>query len=162
MQYNYPGILQEVSRAAGILKTGPTGKGTSSLLRARDFESFQATIMADDPWCLALRPPDRTTPDLVIDALRKGEAMLRAWRRGPRRPEQGLGYKPQPIKPPEKDGVVREDCPAFAGWHEANGRKVPLCRANGRHPDFFRLGGVFNEFGITTCDRCQWHEKFPR
>jgi len=162
MQYEYPGIMQEVCRAAGVLQTGPVGKSTSGLMGARGFDGFMATIMADDPWCMALRPPDRHTGDLVIDALQKAQAMLRAWSRGVRRPQQKLGFPPQPIHPPGTGDLVREDCPAFAGYHGAGGRQIPLCRANGRHPDFFALGGIFNECGITTCDRCQWNQKFPR
>ena len=161
IQYEYPGIMQEVCKAAGILRTGPVGKGTSGLMRAGDFDSFMATILADDPWCLALRPPDRQSGDLAIDALRKAEAMLRAWTHGPRQPERKFGFPPAPVCPPGDGDVVRRDCPAFAGMHDAGGGLVPLCRANGRHPDFFRLGGLFNECGITTCERCVWNEKYP-
>ena len=162
IQYECPGIMQEVCKAAGILKTARVGKSTSGLMRARDFDAFLATIMADDPYCLVLRPPERDCGDLAIDALRKSEAMLRAWSRGVRRPEQGFGIVPQPIKPPGPDDVVREDCPAFAGFHDAHGQAVPLCRANGRHPDYFKLGGVFDECGLTTCGMCSWNEKFSR
>ena len=161
IQYEYPGIMQEVCKAAGVLRTGSVGKSTSGLMRASDFDSFMATIMAGDPWCLAIRPPERQCGDLALDALRKAEAMLRAWARGPRRPQRNLGFAPTPIHPPPPDGLVRRDCPAFAGTHDAGGQRVPLCRANGRHPDFFRLGGPFNECGITTCDRCAWNEKYP-
>lgn len=159
--YDYPGIMQDVCRAAGILRTGPVGKSTSGIMRARDFESFQATVMADNPYCFVLRPPDRHSGDLAVDALQKATAMLRAWRKGPRRPEQGFGIPPQPVHPSGPDGLVRRDCPAYAGAHDANGTPVALCRANGRHPDYFRLGGVFNECGITTCERCSWHLRFP-
>lgn len=161
IQYEYPGIMQDVCKAAGILRTGAVGKSISGLIRARDFDAFLSTIMDDDPWCMALRPPDRRTDALAIDALRKADAMLRAWGRGPRRAAQGYGFLPQPIQPPGPDGVVRRDCPAFRGFRDAGGRSVPLCHANGRHPEFFRLGGVFNEYGITTCDRCLWNERFP-
>jgi hypothetical protein len=58
--------------------------------------------------------------------------------------------------------VVREDCPAFAGYHDADGRSVPLCKANGRHPGFFRIGGAFDDYGLTTCGQCSWHRRFPR
>jgi aminoglycoside 3-N-acetyltransferase len=158
--YDFPGIMQDVCRAAGILKTGPVGKSISGVMRAKAFESFQATVMADDPYCFVLRPPDRYRDDLAVDALQKAAAMLRAWRKGPRRPEKSFNIPPQPIHPPGPEGLVRKDCPAFAGIHDADGKPVPLCRANGRHPDYFRLGGLFNEYGITTCDRCPWPEKF--
>ena len=59
--------------------------------------------------------------------------------------------------PGHDDDLVREDCPAFVGYHEAAGKRWPLCRANGRHPELFRYGGVFNEHGKTTCGRCPWH-----
>lgn len=160
IQYEYPGLMQDVCRAAGILREGKVGKGTSGLMRARVFESFLATIMAADPWCLALRPPDRHSGDLAIDALRKAEGMLRAWATGPTRPAKAFDCPPAPIPATGPWRVVREDCPAFAGWHPAPGGRTPLCRANGRHPDLFRLGGVFNACGVTTCDRCGWAERF--
>jgi aminoglycoside 3-N-acetyltransferase len=159
--YEFPGIMQDVCRTAGILNTGPVGKSTSGMMRAREFESFQATVMADDPYCFVLRPPDRQSADLAVDALQKAAAMLRAWRRGPRRPEKAFNIPPQPICPAGPNDLVRRDCPAFAGMHEAHGKAIPLCRANGRHPDYFRLGGIFNQCGITTCDRCSWPLKFP-
>jgi aminoglycoside 3-N-acetyltransferase len=161
IQYEYPGIMQEVCKAAGIMKTGFVGKGMSGLMRAKDFESFMATIMVDDPYCMTVRPPDRDTPDLIVDALQKAEGMLRAWRRGPVRPEKGFEIPPRPIKPAKPDDLVRKDCPAFAGCHSANDREIPMCRANTRHPDLFRLGGIFDECGPTTCDRCSWHLRFP-
>jgi len=161
IQYEYPGIMQEVCRAAGILHAGPVGKGVSGLMRARDFDSFMATIMADDPFCMAIRPPDRHSGDLAVDALRKAARMLQAWARGPERPQHKFDHPPRPIAPPGPDAVVREDCPAFAGRHHADGQDVSLCKANARHPDLFRLGGIFNECGVTTCEICSWHERFP-
>ncbi len=161
IQYEYPGIMQDVCRASGILKEGKVAKGVSGLMRARAFDSFMATIMADNPWCMALRPPDRQCGDLAIDALRKAEGMLRAWAAGPKRPAKPFACPPAPISANGPWPVVREDCPAFAGYHAAAGKRVPLCRANGRHPDLFRLGGIFNDCGVTTCDRCSWNEKFP-
>ena len=59
------------------------------------------------------------------------------------------------------DLTVREDCPAFAGYHAAGGMRVPLCRANGRHPGLFRRGGAFDRDGVTTCGTCGWHARFP-
>ena len=162
IQYDYPGLMQDVCHAAGILTTGPTGKGTSGLMRARAFDSFMATIIADDPNCMVLRPTDRESNDLFIDALQKARRMLDAWRSGPRRPQHYKGQPPAPITPPGKGALVREDCPAFAGYHDADGQPVPTCRANGMHPDLHQLGGVFEEYGVTTCDRCAWHEQFPR
>ena len=78
IQYEFPGIMQDVCIAAGILREGKVGKGRSGLMRACAFESFMATIFADDPWCLALRPPTRECADLAQDAMAKGAAMLRA------------------------------------------------------------------------------------
>jgi aminoglycoside N3'-acetyltransferase len=161
IQYDFPGLMQDVCRGSGILRTGRVGKSISGLMRARDFESFLATIFADDPYCLVLRPPDRDCGDLALDALEKAAAMLRAWKQGPHRPEREKGTPPQPITPPKADDLVREDCPAFAGFHKAFETDVPLCRANGRHPDYFRLGGVFQEYGLTTCQRCSWPKNFP-
>jgi len=161
IQYQYPGLMQDVCRAAGILTVGPVGKSTSGLMRARQFDAFMATAMADDPFCMVLRPPDRRCGDLAIDALQKAAAMLRAWRQGPKRPQRSFDSPVEPIVAAGPDDVVRRDCPAFAGDHDAGGRSVTMCRANGRHPDYFRFGGVFNEIGITTCGRCPWHQKFP-
>jgi aminoglycoside 3-N-acetyltransferase len=152
IQYEFPGIMQDVVRASGIMSFAKVGRSTSGLVRARTFKQFIATIMADDPYCFIVRPPDRHSGDLAVDALQKGAAMLRAWAAGPR-------DLPEKIDWPEgnDDDMVREDCPAFFGYHEAGGRQWPLCRANGRHPELFRHGGVFNEHGRTTCGRCPWH-----
>ena len=161
IQYMFPGIMQDTCRAAGILKTGPVGKSTSGVMRARAFDSFMATIMADDWNCMVLRPPARGNGDLAVDALQKAARMLDAWGRGPRRPEAGLATPPAPIPVPGPDALVREDCPAFAGRHAAGERNVPLCRANGSHPELFPQGGVFAECGVTICDRCCWHQQYP-
>jgi aminoglycoside 3-N-acetyltransferase len=161
IQYEFPGIVQDMCRAAGVLTIGRVGKSTSGLMRARVFDSFMATIMADDPFCLVVRPPDRDRGDLAIDALRKAAGMLEAWRRGPRRPSFEFGCPPRSIPVPGPQALVREDCPAFAGRHETPQGSVPLCRANDRHPDLFRLGNDFNTFGIATCESCLWHRRFP-
>ena len=95
LQYQFPGILQDVCRAAGILTTGPVGKSSSGLMAVGDFKRFMATVIADDPHCMVLRPPDRDSDDLAVDALRKAERMLRAWRRGPVEPAEGF-YRPPP------------------------------------------------------------------
>lgn len=152
IQYEFPGIMQEVVRASGIMNFGGVGRSMSGLVRARRFKQFMATIMANDPYCFVVRPPDRQSRDLAIDALQKAAAMLRAWAAGPR-------DLPQKIDWPKDDDneIVREDCPAFLGYYEAGGRQWPLCRANGRHPELFSYGGVFNEHGKTTCGRCPWH-----
>ena len=160
--YEFPGIMQDVCRSAGVLHTGRVGKSTSGLMRAVDFDQFLATVMADDPFCLVLRPPERDCGDLAVDALRKAARMLEAWSRGPRRPEHALDTPLRRIEPPSEGDVVREDCPAFAGYHDARGQRLPLCRANDRHPDYFRLGSVFNQCGLTTCTDCSWHQSFPR
>ncbi len=152
IQYEFPGIMQEVVRASGIMNFGKVGRSTSGLVRARVFKQFIATIMADDPYCFLVRPPDRRSGDLTIDALQKAAAMLRAWAAGPK-------DLPDKIDWPggNDDDLVREDCPAFIGYHEAGGKQWPMCRANGRHPELFRYGGLFNEHGKTTCGRCPWH-----
>ncbi len=159
--YEFPGIMQDVCRSAGILNAGQVGKSKSGLVRAADFERFLATIMADDPYCLVLRPPERDCDDLAIDALRKAARMLEAWSRGPRRPDHIFDTPLRRIEPAREGDVVREDCPAFAGYHDANGTQLPLCRANDRHPDFFRLGSAFNKCGLATCRDCSWHRAFP-
>ncbi len=160
IQYEFPGIMQDVCIAAGILREGKVGKGRSGLMRARAFESFMATILADDPWCLALRPPTRDCADLAQDAMAKGGAMLRAWSRGPQRVEASFDFPPAPVTVPGEPDLIRDDCPAFTGYHDGGSIKVPLCSANGRHPDFFKLGGVFDQCGPTQCHRCCWNEKF--
>ena len=160
IQYEFPGIMQEVCRAAGILNTGPVGKSTSGVMRASEFESFMATIMADDPYCLLLRPPSRDSDDLAVDALQKAARMLKAWQQGPQSPTTTFDAPWQQHEPAGLDDVVRTDCPAFAGYHDADGKQIPLCRANGRHPDLFYHGGVFEKYGITTCDHCWWHQTF--
>lgn len=162
IQYEFPGIMQEVCRAAGILRTAPVGKSASGLMRAREFDAFMASMMADDPYCLVLRPPDRENGDLAVDALRKAARMLAAWRRNPRRPIHRFDHPPCPIPLPGPETLVREDCPAFAGYHDASGHRLPLCRANDRHPDLFRLGGIFNQCGVATCECCAWHQRYPR
>lgn len=162
LQYEFPGLVQDVCRASGILKTGRVGKSISGLMRARDFESFLATIFADDLYCLVLRPPSRDCGDLAIDALQKSAAMLRAWKLGPQRPERNHMTPLQPVTAPAAGEVVRQDCPAYAGFHRAFEATVPLCRANGPHPDYFRLGAVFSQYGLATCQACSWHKNFPR
>ena len=157
IQYEFPGIMQEVVRASGIMHFGKVGRSTSGVVRARTFKQFLATIMADDPYCFIVRPPDRNSGDLTVDALQKGAAMLRAWSAGPTELPDRIDWPDG-----EDDNVVREDCPAFAGYHEARGKQRPLCRANDRHPELFRLGGVFNRNGTTTWGRCPWHLRFPR
>ena len=67
---------------------------------------------------------------------------------------------PKQVDPAGPDDVVREDCPAFAGYHQAEGKDISLCKANGRHPDFFGIGGVFSEHGLTTCNDCVWNTNF--
>ncbi|MAG35908.1 MAG: hypothetical protein CL878_06660 [Dehalococcoidia bacterium] len=161
LQYQCPGILQEVCKAAGILRTGPVGKSSSGLMAVGDFKSFMATVIADDPHCMVLRPPDRDSDDFAVDTLRKAEGMLKAWRRGPVEPTETFYKSPQHVDPAGPADVVREDCPAFAGYHQAEDSQIPLCKANGRHPDFFRMGGVFDDYGLTTCGDCVWHESFP-
>lgn len=161
LQYEFPGILQEVCNAAGILKTGTVGKSSSGLMTIGDFKRFMATIIADNPYCMVLRPPARDSDDLAIDALRKAEGMLKAWRNGPIEPAESLDKMPQRVEPAGKDDLIREDCPSFAGRHQSEGRELSLCKANGRHPDFFHAGGVFNDYGLTTCGQCEWNQNFP-
>jgi aminoglycoside N3'-acetyltransferase len=160
IQYDYPGIMQDVCLASGILKAGPTGKGVSGLTPARLFDSFMSTIVADDPYCFVVRPPSRDCGDLALDALAKGAAMLRAWAHGPRRPQHVFGIAPRSIDAAGPGDPVRRDCPAYAGEHPADGRPIPLCRANGIHPKYFRQGGPFGVYGMTTCGLCSWNEKF--
>jgi len=156
IQYEFPGVMQEVVRSSGIMNSGKVGRSASGLMRAETFRRFMATTAADDPYCFIVRPPDRRCGDLAVDAMQKGAAMLRAWADGPRE-------RPDPIEWPEgnDDDTIREDCPAFAGYYEAGGSQSPMCRANDRHPELFRYGGTFNEHGKTTCGRCPWHFHFP-
>ena len=161
IQYEFPGIMQDVCRAAGILDSGPVGKSISGLMRARAFADFMATTMADDPYCMVLRPPDRNSGELMIDALQKARCMLEAWRRGPAGGPKNLGHAPKPIPPPGPEAMVRTDCPAFAGYHKGGGKRIPLCRANDRHPDLYQHGKIFNTCGVTTCVDCSWHHQFP-
>ena len=147
--------MQDVVRASGIMTTGKVGRSESGLIRARVFRQFLATIMADDPDCFVLRPADATNGDLAADALAKGPAMLRAWRRGPAELPDRIDL------PVDRDDVVREDCPSFAGYHEAEGRRWPLCRANDRHPELYQHGGIFNRLGKTCCGQCSWHLRCP-
>lgn len=180
IQYEFPGIMQDVVRASGIMHSAKVGRSVSGLIRARAFREFIATIMADNPYCFIVRPPDRQSSNLAIDALQKAAAMLRAWdKSGGHTPcTDRNGARPVPdtlaadgtwgvpaslasiVWPAgSDDDLVREDCPAFAGYHEAAGKQWPLCRANGRHPELFRYGGLFNQHGKTTCGRCPWHLK---
>jgi len=156
IQYAFPGIMQDVVRAAGIMSAGKVGRSTSGLIRARTFRRFLATIVSDNPYCFIVRPPDRHSANLATDALQKGAAMLRAWDAGPRDTPGKIDWPAG-----HDDDLVRDDCPAFAGYHEAGGRRWPLCRANDRHPDLFRHGGAFNTYGKTTCGRCPWRLGFP-
>ena len=160
IQYDYPGIMQDVCIAAGILKTGPVGKSSSGLMRARQFKEFMATIMADDPYCFVLRPASRHCGDLALDALQKAAAMLRAWADGPKEPPRSFGYPLQSPRAAKPGDIIRQDCPAFAGFGDAEGESVALCRANGRSPEYFQLGGKFDQHGPTTCGHCSWHLKF--
>jgi len=161
IQYQYPGLMQDICRMADLLKTSPVGKSISGLMSARRFDEFMATIIADDPNCFVVRPPDRYSNNLGLDALQKGKSMIQAWSRGVQRPAHGFGYAPKPIGLPAPDDVVRSDCPAFAGFHAMNGQPVATCSANGIHPDYFRSGGAFSKYGITTCTNCSWNLKFP-
>lgn len=155
IQYLFPGIMDDVISYAGIMKKGKVGKGTSRLMRAREFNTFMATIFADNPFCMVLRPPDRTSSNLAVDALQKATAMLNAWQRGPQK-------APEPFEPKEANPeFVREDCPAFIGYHETKGMSWPLCSANGRHPDLFRGGEIFNRNGLCCCSVCCWNDLFP-
>ena len=160
LQYEYPGILEDVCRAAGILQTGPIGKSKSGIMRVGQFKRFLSTIIANDPYCMVLRPPDRLSDNLIIDALRKAEGMLDAWRRGPEDPCDYF-VAPRQVEVPGEDDTVRADCPAFAGYCEDDGREISLCRANHRHPDLEGSGGLFSKFGVTTCSDCSWHLNFP-
>ncbi|MBN2455804.1 MAG: AAC(3) family N-acetyltransferase, partial [Sedimentisphaerales bacterium] len=154
IQYEFPGIMDEVTKAAGIMKVAKVGKETSRLIRARDFKKFIATIIADDPYCFVVRPPDRVSDDLAVDALQKGQAMLKAWRNGPKEPPDNIDW------PKPKPELIRDDCPAFIGYHQAYGKEWPLCKANDRHPNLFKAGEVFNENGLCCCSQCSWHLKF--
>ena len=156
IQYEFPGVIQEVVKASGIMQSGRVGRADSGLIRAKDFRRFIATVMADDPYCFIVRPPDRHTPDLAIDAFQKAAAMLRAWAAAPRELLDSIDWPPG-----KDDDLVRVDCPAFAGYHQADGAQWPLCRANDRHPELFRHGGIFNRHGKTTCGRCPWHLRYP-
>ena len=93
----------------------------------------------------------------MVDALGKAAGMLRAWRGGPRETTGHILWYPG-----EDNDVVREDCPAFAGYHDAAGERYALCRANDRHPDLFRHGELFGRHGKTTCGHCPWHYRYPR
>src|SRR5205085_5284080 len=44
LQYDFPGLIQDVCLASGILRTARVGKSISGLMRAGDFEKFLATI----------------------------------------------------------------------------------------------------------------------
>ena len=81
LQYEYPGVLQDLCRAAGVLATGPVGKSTSGLMSVGRFRRFMASALADDPFCLVLRPPERRDGDLAVDALRKAAAYARDFAR---------------------------------------------------------------------------------
>lgn len=136
------GVMEEVLKATGVMKVGRVGRATTRFLRVRDFRQFLATIFNDAPYCLVLRPPDRASNNLLLDALQKASAMLRAWSRGPQ-------SELIPVRwPKETQGVVREDCPAFAGYGAlskppgaaeiprkcSHGKtEIPLCKANNRH-----------------------------
>jgi hypothetical protein len=158
IQYEFPGLMEDVVRATGIMTTGKVGRGGAGLIRAREFRRFLEVIMTDNPYCFVVRPPDRFSDNFAIDALQKAAAMLRAWTRE----RGGENTINQPSWPEAKDdAIVREDCPAFAGRFDAGGSPVPLCKANDRHPELFRYGGIFNRFGRTTCGRCSWHTNYP-
>lgn len=154
--YERPGIMDDVLRASEIMKVARVGKSTSRLIRARDFKKFLATIMTDDPYCMTLRPPDRISDDLTIDALQKARAMLKAWRAGAKEPP------PKFDSPPGQPEFVREDCPTFAGYHAAYDKDWPLCKANDRHPDLFKAGDIFNRTGLCCCSQCSWNLKYPK
>ena len=58
LQYEFPGILQDLCKAAGILKTGAVGKSSSGIMTVGDFKQFMGSVIADDTYCMVLRPPD--------------------------------------------------------------------------------------------------------
>lgn len=170
LQYEFPGVMEEVLKATGLMTVGRVGRAITRLLRARGFKQFLVTIFNDDPCCLVLRPPDRASDSLLIDGLQKAMAILTAWGRGP---ESTLA----PVRWPEAQQVLaREDCPAFAGYgvlpelsdsleipgcRSGDEMRIPLCKANNRHPELFRKGGVFDQYGVAFCSRCSWHHRFP-
>ena len=96
MQYEYPGVLQDVCRAAGVLYQGPVGRSTSGLVRVGSFRRFMAAVVENDPECMVLRPPDRRSADLATDALRKAAGMLQAGGKLGLR-LVGIGCVPQPV-----------------------------------------------------------------
>jgi len=163
-------VMEEVLKQTGVMTVGRVGRATTRLLRAQRFRQFLVTIFNDNPYCLVLRPSSRASGSLLLDALQKAAAMLTAWLRDPQ-------STPVPVSwPDHQPDVVREDCPAFAGyaaisqppaspeipWRPASGQaQVPLCKANNRHPLLFREGGLFNQCGVAACGRCSWHHKFP-
>jgi aminoglycoside 3-N-acetyltransferase len=170
IQYEFPGLMEEVLKATGVMKLGRVGRATARLLRARDFRQFLVTIFNNDPYCLVLRPPDRTSDNLLLDALQKASSMLRAWSRGPQGTLVAIQW------PKEAQGTVREDCPAFAGYGALaklpdaaeiprrctpGKTEIPLCKANNRHPLLFREGDLFNRYGVAFCGKCSWHRSFP-
>ena len=156
IQYEFPGLMQEVVRASGIMTSGRVGRADSGLIRAKTFKQFMATVLADNPYCFVVRPPDRFSSELAVDAFAKASGMLRAWAGGPRELPDTIDWPPG-----RDDDLVREDCPAFAGYYQADGTEWSLCRANDRHPELFRYGGPFDQHGKTTCGRCPWHLDFP-
>ena len=157
IQYQFPGVMQDVVLSSGIMETGNVGKSVSGLIRARTFRSFMATILTDNPYCFVMRPSSRKSGNLGLDAMLKGAAMVKAWTANPvDSPQNIIWFNGR------DDDIVRKDCPAFFGYHPAKGSKQAICTANGRHPDFFREGGVFGDYGITTCGRCSWHHQFPQ
>ena len=172
LQYEFPGVLQDVCRAAGIASEGRVGKSRSSVLEVGTFKRFMAAVLADNLDCMVLRPPDRVSPELAVDALRKAEGMLAAWRSAERRgaatlPAAAVAGTPLgPVPIPNRSATVREDCPAFAGWHDCGASEVSLCAANLHHPELYhpelqRRGEPIASHGVTTCATCSWHSRYP-
>lgn len=159
IQYEFPELMQEVIRACGLIHEGPVGRGRGGLIRARTFRDFLATILTDDSYCLVVRPLNRTSRNLARDAMRKAERMIAVWEQ---RRIDGAGAKAPEVFPDAGSDIVREDCPAFAGWTTTpSDEPIPLCAANDRHPDLFKFGGAFNRHGRCCCGRCPWHHQFP-
>ena len=79
LNYMFPGLVEEMLREAGILRTVRAGLATLHCVPAREFTDFLLAALRDDPTCLHLYPTGETD-DLFPDAARKAARMLDVFR----------------------------------------------------------------------------------
>lgn len=160
IQYNYPLLLEAGLNECGILRYGRVGAAIVISMRAREIGSFLWQVVADDPWCLALRPRGRVYHPFE-DACLKVARMVRTWQSdpSPNAWERLLAQSERDIQPPvfEPCAEPRTDCPAHRGFLGNYHR----CAANDPPPWEKFDGYPPRNLGVATCRQCSWPRLVP-